>query len=74
MRRRGGKKTELLAFIAQRAKKSRKAFTLACNMMAWASAVHTLGACLTAAMPVEPRRTGWHGSEEEETSGMMGKE
>lgn len=71
MRRR---KEELLAFIAQRAKKSRQAFTLACNMMAWASAVHTLGAYLTAAMPIEPRRTGWHRNEGEETRGKKSQE
>lgn len=59
------KEEELLAFIAQWAKKSREAFTLACNMMAWASAVHTLRACLTAAMPIEPRRTDCHGNERE---------
>lgn len=62
MRRR---KEELLAFIAQWSKKSRQTFTLACNMMAWASAVHTLGACLTAAMPIEPRRADCHKNEEE---------
>lgn len=67
------KKGELLAFIAQRAKKSREAFTLAVNMMAWPSAVHTLGACLTAAVPKKPRRTDWNENEGEETRGKKSK-
>lgn len=44
-----------LALVAKRAGEARQALTVACDMMARPSAVHTLRTRLTAAMPVEPR-------------------
>lgn len=46
----------LLALVAQRARKARQALTVACDVMARPSAVHTLRTRLAAAMPVEPWR------------------
>lgn len=42
--------------VAQGACKAREAFTVTSNVMARASAVHTLRTCLAAAVPVEPWR------------------
>lgn len=46
----------LLALVTQGAREARQALTVACDMMAWPSAVHTLRTRLAAAVPVEPRR------------------
>lgn len=48
--------TRLLALVTQRAREARQALTVACDMMARPSAVHTLRTRLAAAVPVEPRR------------------
>lgn len=45
-----------LTLVAKRAREARKALTVARDMMAWPTAVHTLRTRLAAAVTVEPRR------------------
>lgn len=52
-----GQRDRILALVTQRARETRQALTLACDMMTWPSAVHTLWTGLAAAVTVEPRRT-----------------
>lgn len=46
-----------LTFIAEGTCEARQAVTEARDVVAWPTAVHTLWACLAAAMPIETRRT-----------------